>query len=486
VRSAVTSLGVVLAAALLATASASAGGPLETAVFDPAAANGSFSASALQKVRAAGATMVRVPVDWAAVAPAGEKKPAFDAGDPDDPAYRWQGVDRVAKLAAAAGLEPLLSLTGAPAWAQRASPPQGLGANHPDAVEFGRFAEAIAKRFSGRHQGLPRVRYWQAWNEPNLATYLWPQLEQGKPVSPGVYRDLVNALADAVKSVHADNLVVAGGLAPFRDITPDTLSQDKDWGPLSFMRDLLCLSSSLRPTCHERIRFDIWSTHPYTSGGPTHHAVLPNDVSLGDLPKMRKVLDAAASTGVIRSRGPVRFWVTEFSWDSNPPDPHGVPVALLKRWVPHALYEMWRSGVSMVTWFQLRDDAPTTSFYQAGLYDGRGRAKAFREAFRFPFVAFPQGNGVYAWGRTPWGKPGVVAVEQRAKGGPWKPLGNVRSNRYGVFEGTFRTGTTGFLRARLLSTGERSAAFSLAEVPDQFFNPFGQTTLLEPGKGEKS
>lgn len=106
------------------------------------------------------------------------------------------------------------------------------------------------------------------------------------------------------------------------------------------MRELLCLSPSLRPTCSAETRFDVWSHHRYTSGGPTHQAVLRDDVSLGDLPEMRRVLDAAMRAGHVRSAGKPRFRVTEFSWDSSPPDPNGVPTALHTRWVAEALYRM--------------------------------------------------------------------------------------------------------------------------------------------------
>jgi hypothetical protein len=203
---------------------------------------------------------------------------------------------------------------------------------------------------------LPRVRYWQVGNEPNISLDLTPQLLNGRPVTPRAYRDMVNRSAASIKRVHPDNVVVAGGLAPFFDRTPYVTEQDPDWGPLTFMRQLLCLSRSLRPTCAHRVRFDVWSTHPYTSGGPTHKAYLPDDVSLGDLGEMRAVLNAAVRTGHVQSRNRVRFWVTEFSWDSKPPDPRGVPTSLLTRWVPHALYEMWRNGVSLVTWYQVRDE----------------------------------------------------------------------------------------------------------------------------------
>ena len=157
----------------------------------------------------------------------------------------------------------------------------------------------------------------------------------------------------------------------------------------------------------------------------THHAYLHDDVSLGDLGKMRSVLDAAVRAGHI-SGGTPGFWVTEFSWDSAPPDPSGVPQSLLRRWVPEALYTMWANGVSLVTWFGIQDEPLTTSYYQSGLYtrgshDAAGRKKSFFQGFRFPVVALPRDHGVYVWGRTPAGVAGVVAVSRgRAPpGGDW-------------------------------------------------------------------
>jgi hypothetical protein len=324
---------------------------------------------------------------------------------------------------------------------------------------------------------MPTVRYWQVWNEPNLTTQLSPQLVDGRPVGAYAYRAMVNSVATAVKAVSPRNVVVAGGLAPFRDITPATLAQDPDWGPLAFMRAFFCLSKALKSQCTAKARFDVWSHHPYTSGGPTHKAVLADDVSLGDLAKLRSVLAAAVRTGHIQPRAP-KLWVTEFSWDSNPPDPRGVPATLLKRWVPQALYEMWRNGVSLVTWFAMRDEAPAKSFYQSGLLYRSGGRKPYFEGFRFPLVAFPRANGFYVWGRTPPAVRGSVVVEQR-RGDTWKRVAILRPTTSGIFSATLRGSTSGLVRARL-PQGEKSIAFDLRAVPDRFFNPFGNPTLLEP------
>jgi hypothetical protein len=466
--------------AIAASAGASASArPLSTAVVDPLAADPTSPAE-YQRIRATGATLVRLILRWSAVAPAA-RPVAFSPTDPADPAYRWDALDAEVRAAIAAGLEPILDFVGAPGWAlEPGTKGADGGPGTPIAADLGAFAQAAATRYRGSFRGLPRVRYWEVWNEPNLTPYLSPQLVDGKPVAPIAYRGMVNSVADAVKGVHLDNVVVAGGLAPFYDKTPSVVAQDKDnWGPLAFMRAFFCLSSKLKPVCHTTARFDVWSHHPYTSGGPTHHAALPNDVSLPDLPKLDAVLRAALAAGDIVPHRLPQLWVTEFSWDSNPPDPNGVPTALLKRWVPQALYEMWRERVSLVTWFTLDDQALSAGPYQSGLHYANGRAKPYLEGFRFPVVAFPRAHGFYVWGRTPAGSPGAVVVQRRTGGG-WRRVATLRANAAGIFQKTFRGARTGWVRARLVAGGETSLAFSLASVPDRTYVPFGLGKPLEP------
>ena len=461
-------------AAVAAFASAAHAQPLVTAMVDSHAPG---DPATFARMRRTGAQVVRLSLSWAAVAPA--RRPAqFNATDPSDPAYAWEAFDRELAEAFAAGLTPLVNINSAPRWA---NDPFDVGPGLPDADALGAFARAAARRYSGTYAALPRIRYWQVWNEPNISLDLTPQLLDGHPVAADRYRVMVNRFAASIKQVHADNLVVAGGLAPFFDHTPYVVAQDTDWGPLSFMRRLLCLSRALRPTCTNRVRFDVWSTHPYTSGGPTHEAVLPDDVSLGDLGEMRAVLTAAERAGHIQSRGRVRFWVTEFSWDSNPPDPRGVPTSLLRRWVPHALYQMWRNGVSLVTWYQVLDEPLDSSPLQSGLYYRDGGPKPYLQGFRFPLVAFPRAHGVYVWGRTPTATRGRVVVQQKSTS-RWKTLAVLTSDRAGIFRRTFTTVPRGDVRARLAGTSDLSLPFSLRAVPDHIYIPFGGIPLEPPKK----
>jgi hypothetical protein len=450
---------------------------LTTAVWDPGGGPAEHEA-ALRRVQAAGARVIYVYLVWRDIAPA-ERPGRFQPTNPADPAYRWSDFDARLQRIASRGLEPLVSVYGAPQWAEGAGqrPPGAVpGSLRPDPVELGRFAEAAGKRYGGTFESLPRVRYWQLWAEQNLYFHLNPQLVGGAPAAPVHYRRMLNAFAAAIHRVHRDNVVITGGLAPFTSHR----GEKRFWGlgPLHFMRVMLCLGKDLRPTCSARSQFDVWAHHPYTSGGPTHKAYLPDDVSLGDLPKMQQLLRAAITHKRVSSRQRVRFWVTEFSWDTSPPDPKGVPARLHARWVAEALYRMWSSGISLVTWLQLRDEPMSQGYAQSGLYYRaatleRDRPKPALQAFRFPFVALPEGRGVVAWGRTPNSKPGTLVVEQRV-GARWARVAALRANRQGIFQTTLPGRMRGrVLRARLAGNGETSLAFRAVPTKDRPMFAFG-------------
>jgi hypothetical protein len=476
-------LGTAIVAFALVTAVSGAGAvavaappphPFATGFLDDAVFGGPSAALGFRRAAEAGGTMVRVRIDWASVAPAGATMPAgFDPTNPDDPHYDWSSFDAEVAAAVANGQTPIANLFEAPQWAM-VSPAPGMPATLPDPALFAEFALAAARRYSGS-DGHPRITYWEIWNEPNIGLYAQPQFLNGQAYAAAWYRDLVNRSADAIKSVDPDNFVVAGSTAPYYDATPSTVAVNPTWGPLGFMRAVLCLTpqlTSTSPGC--TVRFDAWAHHPYTEGGPTHTASLPDDVELGDLPRMKQVLEAAWAAGHIVASSQPQLWVTEFSWNADPPDPGGVPTALLERWIPEAMYAMWSDGVSVLTWFLLVD---SSSPYRSGLYTNTGalaadRPKAIFEAFRFPFVAYRSAGGIYFWGRTPAGRQATVAVEQ-GSAGAWAPLGSMQSDQYGIFQGRLATDSRLPVRARLTDTGEASVAFSLRTVPDRFFPSFG-------------
>jgi tetratricopeptide (TPR) repeat protein len=453
--------------------------PLVTAVHDPLNFPLSNAATQFMRSHAAGASIARILIDWQTVAPRAPAE-SSDPANPGNPAYRWASVDRQLKLASDAGLEPILDVYDPPYWARK---PTSGSLDAPQlrdpAGDFGKFMLAAARRYSGTYKGLPRVRLWQVWNEPNLSFYLVPQYVDEQPASPAIYRQMVNAAADAVHGVHADNLVIAGGQAPFAHGKPksDPATHQVALAPMVFMRELLCMSADQppKPTCSAQVKFDIWSHHPYTAGGPGTRAQVDGDVSLGDLPDMKVLLDAAVKAHHVVSRRPVKFWVTEFSWDSKPPDSQGVPVALEAQWISEALYDMWSTGISLVAWYLIQDGPAAQQSAQSGLYFGNGKPKsAMLTAFRFPFVGHVQQEKIDVWGRTPWGKPGSVLVEESAGKSGWTRLGVVQTDRDGIFSRTFGTPHGTYVRARLLGpSGVTSVPFPLAGPKNLNVNPFG-------------
>jgi hypothetical protein len=141
---------------------------------------------------------------------------------------------------------------------------------------------------------------------------------------------------------------------------------------------------------------------------------------------------------------------------------------------------MWRSGVSLATWFLLQDHPLDRDPYQSGLYFGgrpigQARPKPTLRAFRFPFVAYLAGGGVSIWGRDATSTKQVVTIQLRhGIHGNWKTVARIVSNRYGIFLANLRLPATkqDWLRARAAGSGT-SLAYSLTEPRYPHIGPWG-------------
>lgn len=441
----------------------------------------SNEAAAFKDVRRTGSKLVLSPLRWNAIAPA-EQPAIWNPEDPADPHYDWEFFDKWVRNAVAAGLTPVLQVRGAPLWAQRCKP-TGEAICNPDPAALAAFTRAAVRRYSGSFGNLPRVSYWQALNEPNLSLFFEPQYEGGQLVSPDLYRVLLNTFTQAVKSVVPSDIVMAAGLGPIA-VKGYTI------GPIEFTQKLLCMGGSNRKPrplpgdCGGGVNFDIFDIHPYTTGGPTHQGG-PTDVEIGDLGKLQKLLRASSRAGRINGIYKVApLWVTEFGWDSKPPDPGGLSMRIEKQWVPEALYQAWKAGVENFMWYSLGDfppepQLPFSETLQTGLYFysadvAREKPKPFMGAFRFPFVAIRQGGGLKFWGRTPNGHRGRLRLQAQI-GGRWRQIGAARASSAGIFSGRLRTsyGRDRKGAVRALVGRQRSLAFPMRRVSDFEHPPFG-------------
>jgi hypothetical protein len=388
----------------------------------------------LSRASALGSSVVRVPVYWAFVAPS-RRSSHFKATNPADRQYSWGQIDSAVRAASAHGQRVLLMVREAPKWAET-NPPANFaynGAWWPNARMFGQFARAVALRYSGKFpdplrkgKKLPAVRDLQAWNEPNLPSYISPQWGRSSSgqivaLSPGIYRDLLNAFYAGVKAVAPQDTVLAAATAPYGD-PPATAGQRMH--PVTFLQALFCLSTRLKPTsCPDPPHLDAVDHHPY-SLSPNVTAHDPNDISVADLGKITRIVRAAAHYHHVVPAGPKPLWVSELDWSDVKP----LNLALQARFLEEGFYDVWAQGAATVMWFQLRDPPGLqNSFAGAGLFQSTGQAKPASAAYRFPFVAMPlrHTNRQFAvWGRAPAG--GTVAV-QELRHGTWKTILRLRT-----------------------------------------------------------
>jgi hypothetical protein len=418
-------------------------------------------ALALTRIREAGASVVRIRVDWRDTV-AARPPPGFDPRDPASPAYRFGTIDANVESVVDAGLTPLLVVSQAPAFAEAPSRWRyaypGSWAPSPTALED--FAAALATRYDGSFTPpgagggpLPRVRFFQAWNEPNLARYLEPQWVAGggrwRAFSPLLYRQLLNGFYAGVKAVQPRATVLAAGIAPDGD-----RAGVGRVAPVTFLRDLLCLGSTGRrapaPACGPPAHFDALAIHPLSVGDPDAPAASALDVSVADAAKVTALLRRAQRLHTALPSGSKPVWVTELNWESAPQAGWGVAPGVQAAWVSRALHRLWVAGVAVVEWEYLTDPYPAVraetptggSFeYQrpVGLYAaGPGGSialatpKEFLRGFTLPFDPLRVGRRrVRVWALLT--RPGEQCTLQRAAGpGVWRGLAALRADRSGV------------------------------------------------------
>ncbi len=438
-----------IAAVILSVLAGPAQASFELGIQDPAfdgTASAAGSAAAYGVMSAVDGSVVRLNVFWSDISPT---QPG-DSTTPSDPAYRWTALDAAVRDAAAHHIAPLLTISTAPKWAQGPDQPTtgtiGVGAWDPSAPDLGRFAQAVAERYSGSFPdplnpgvNLPRVKYYEVWNEANLPLFL---------VAPHLYSEYRSMLADAyhaIKAVDPTDQVVMGGLAPVSYQPPATVS------PLKFAAEMMCLRrtgrSFVRMGHCRSAPFDIFAEHPYSLAvTPTQPAGSYDDVLVADVHKLRDLLNAASRLHTI-GRGPHPLWFTEWGWVTDPPDTQvGDSFSTAARYVAYSLYEMWRAGGSLVVWQGIHDGSPG-ELGGAGLETESGRPKPSLRAFGFPFIASVTGRRGFAWGRVPVSDRVSVEVQRSTRHG-WRTVAHARTGADGVFSVSFAARGNATFRAR--------------------------------------
>ena len=459
-------LGCLLAVVFASPASAYA--PFQMGIHEPDAAGA--DAGQYDAIRDANADISRITIYWARMVPGGTDKPAgFDARNPNSPGYDWSLLDHFVLQQKSRGVEPLVTTLEAPPWAEgddaadRANRFGFAGTYRVNAKELGDYMHAMATRYSGSFKAadgttLPRVKYFQIWNEPNFSQYL---VSRKKADIPLIYAKMLSAAYDEVKAVSKSNLVLTGGLGPFGNNGAAT-----DVEPQFFMRSLLCLTGrggerlkDNKRCKYPKAKFDVWTQHPYTFGGtPQTKAGNPDSAALGNMPAVRKTLDFAVRARNVGGSGRKRLWVTEFAWLANPPglvtgDGRQIGLSPSKHaaYLSETAYRLWKLRFEALIWYGLHDQ--TLNEFPSGLFQGKTMDAATPRpalaAFKFPFFADVSSRGVLFWGLANGSGRSTVRIE-RQSGSSFKRVADVRTDSQGMLY-TRLKGRKGTYRATVIA-----------------------------------
>jgi hypothetical protein len=418
-------------------------------------------AGTLSTFRALGASLVRVIVDWAQVAPAADSHaapPGFNGADPSDyPAANWAPYDEIVRIAAAEGMQVDLTVSGgAPRWAEGPGVPgvaldNPFWAWRPSAGDFGQFVHAVGERYSGSYvpagetSALPRVSFWGLWNEPNFGEDLGPQAVNGStvPVAPAVYRRLLDAAWSSLLATGhgpSTDTILIGEVAA-RGLTgratpshpaglPGDFGQTK---PLIFLRTLYCVGSANRelrgpaaravgcPTSSAGSRafraanpglFDAggFADHPYPDNSlppsmDSSHD--PNDAPFSQLPGLEHELDRLQEVYGSKVRFPI--YDTEYGYITHPPNAKRyVSPATAADYINWAEYLSWKQPrVASTMQYLLYDPPPEATNpgdggFTSGLLFSNGRPKPTYAAYRLPLylpvTSTRRGRRLEVWG----------------------------------------------------------------------------------------
>ena len=291
--------------------------------------------SRLARLQTLGVKVVRFTLNWNPIAP-GEARRAGRSGGC---LYDWSKVDPVLMGLRARAITVLLQLNGVPTWANGGRPSNYAPTS---ATTFRDFATAAAQRY-------PWVKRWLVWNEPNQARWL-------RPTSASIYT--TRLLNPAYLAIHRVSPACRSRAAvPLRRGSSGGVS------PVAWLAGMRAAHARLDAYAHNPYPLDPKRETPYR-GGCTNCAT----ITMATLNKLVGL--------VARSFPRARIWLTEYGYQTNPPDRLlGVSPALQARYVGEGAYAAYRTArVDLLIHFLVRDE-PNLARFQSGLLTLAGKAK---------------------------------------------------------------------------------------------------------------
>ena len=296
------------------------------AIWGPTQVNGR---SQFPIYRDLGVGIYQMQMAWSQVAPTRPANP----GDPADPAYNWpKSVDYAIRQGRRSGIRVLLSVRGAPSWANGGRSMEWAPTNPRD---YAVFMRAAARRYPGVH-------LWQIWGEPSRQANFMP-LPRFEASGPRRYARILDAAYGSLKRQSRKNLVIGGNTFTTGDVSPR-----------QFIR-------SMRLPNGKPPRMDLYGHNPFTlrrpvlRQGPLGHGY----ADFSDLDTLATWVDRNLGR---RGGRPIRLFLAELTFPTDHSNYE------FNFWVTRKIQAQWLSTALRVThswrriyalgWIGLYDERP--------------------------------------------------------------------------------------------------------------------------------
>lgn len=225
---------------------------------------------ALDLLKAAGVTNIRILVPWMGV-------------EPVDDMWTWGAVDRMVNGAAARDIEVLAVLNSPPMWASVPDVPLLTG-RPASAAEFAEYAGMVATRYAGK------ISAYEIWNEPNFWAFWAPGPNAAQ------YTEILKAAYPVIKAADPNAVVVAGSVAAVLDFFNITAN------PVRFVSEMYDAGAAGY--------FDALSVHPYLYGTEFSKGTTTVQSPIWQLNEIYKLM-------VANGDGNKKIWATEYGQPSH-------------------------------------------------------------------------------------------------------------------------------------------------------------------------
>jgi hypothetical protein len=323
----------------------------------------------------------------------------------------WGRADAILRGLHERRMLPVVTIWGAPRWANG-----GRAANWAPRSKwtFAGFARRAADRY-------PFVKHWLIWNEPNQRRWL-------RPTSARVYtQTLLNPAYAAIRNATPGAMVGGGVTAP--------RASAGGISPVDFIRGMGAA----------RARLDAYAHNPYplrrletpASGGCAHCET----ITMATIDRLLREVG--------RAFGRKRIWLTEYGYQTNPPDRVlGVSPALQSRYLADAAHRAYATPYVDMLIHYLYKDEPDAARWQSGLVTAGGSAKTALRSAILPLAQVSRsGLRTVVWGQVRPEDGLQRYVLQQFSGGKWRAVGGVRTtDRRGFLVRTLRAGKGAKLR----------------------------------------